>query len=132
MQILFITHSIVRWLIVIVALVAAVKFAIGWRRGSTFESRDRALAAGFSGLMDLQVTLGLILLIWNGLAGAGFPMYRIEHGITMIVAAVVAHLHVIWKNAEDKIRFRNSMFIVLDVLIIVAIGIMRLPNGLTR
>ena len=132
MQILLMIHSILRWLIVIVAVIAAVKFALGWLRGGTFQSMDRGLASGFSGLMDLQATLGLILFIWGGIAGAGFPMFRIEHAITMIVAAVVAHLHVIWKNADDKIRFRNSLFIILDVLIIVLIGVARLPGGWNR
>ena len=54
-------------------------------------------------------------------------MFRIEHAVTMIIAAVVAHLPVMWKNADDKIRFRNSLFIVLDVLIIIFIGVVRLP-----
>jgi hypothetical protein len=121
-------HSIVRWLIVIVAVIAAVKFAIGWWRGDAFKSADRGLASGFSGLIDLQVTLGIIYLIWNGLVVEGFPMFRIEHAVTMIIAAVVAHLPVRWKNAEDKIRFRNSLFIIIDVLIIIFIGVIRLPK----
>jgi hypothetical protein len=129
MGILLIVHSYLRWLIVIVAVAAAVKFALGWLRGGAFESMDRGLASGFSGLMDLQVVLGLILLVWSGLAGAGFPAFRIEHTITMIIAAVVAHLHGLWKNADDKLRFRNSLFIILDVLIIVYIGVVRLPGG---
>jgi hypothetical protein len=128
MSVLLTIHSYVRWLIVIVAIVAAVKFAIGWLRGGAFQKMDRGLASGFSGLVDLQVALGIIYLIWNGLAVEGFPMFRIEHAITMIIAAVVAHLPVRWKNAEDKIRFRNSMFIVLDVLIIIFIGVVRLPK----
>jgi hypothetical protein len=132
MDILLIVHSYLRWLILIVALVGVVKFAVGWLRGSAFQSMDRRLASGFSGLMDLQSTLGLIYLVWSGIAGAGFPSYRIEHAITMIIAAVVAHLHVLWKNADDKTRFRNSMFIILDVLIIIFIGIARLPGGLSR
>jgi hypothetical protein len=122
-------HSYTRWLIVIVALVAVVKFAFGWLRGGAFKGMDRGLASGFSGLMDLQATLGLIFLVWNGLAGAGFPMYRIEHGVTMIVAAAVAHLPAMWKNAEDKKRFRNTLFVVIDTLIIVFIGVARLPKG---
>lgn len=129
MQILLMIHSLLRWLIIIAAVVAAVKFTMGWRQGVAYQGMDRGIASGFSGLIDLQVTLGLIYLIWNGIAGAGFPAYRIEHAITMIVAAVVAHLHVIWKNSEDKIRFRNSLFIVLDVLIIIFIGVARLPGG---
>ena len=127
MQILLMIHSIVRWLIVIVAIIAAVKFALGWLRGGTFGSMDRGLASGFSGLMDLQVTLGLIYLIWNGIAVEGFPGFRIAHAILMIIAAGVAHLHVLWKNADDKLRFRNSLFVVLDVLIIIGVGVAILP-----
>jgi len=128
MSVLLTIHSVVRWLIVIVAIIAIVKFAIGWLRGGTFSSIDQRLASSFSGLIDLQVTLGLILLIWSGLAGAGFPMYRIEHAVTMIIAAVVAHLQVRWKNADDKTRFRNSLFIILDTLIIIFIGVSFLPR----
>jgi hypothetical protein len=133
MSILLSIHSLVRWLIVIVALVAIIKFALGWLRGGAFQAMDRGLASGFSGLVDLQVTLGIIYMIWNGLAaGTGFPGYRILHGVIMIIAAVFAHLPVRWKDAEDKIRFRNSLFVVLDVLIIVFIGIAQLPGGLTK
>jgi hypothetical protein len=132
MQILLMIHSIVRWLIVLVAVVAAVKFAIGWLRGGAFKSMDRGLTSGFSGLVDLQVTLGIVLMIWSGLAGVGFPMFRIEHAAAMIVAAVVAHLPARWKNADDKKRFRYSLFIVLDVLIIIFIGVARLPSGWGR
>ena len=128
MSALLTIHSYVRWLIVIVAIVAAVKFAIGWLRGGAFQGMDRGLTSGFSGLIDLQVTIGLVYLVWNGLAVEGFPMFRIEHAITMIIAAVVAHLPVRWKNADDKTRFRNSLFIVLDVLIIIFIGVVRLPK----
>ena len=129
MQILLSIHSIIRWLIVIVAVIAAVKFAVGWRRGSVFQKIDVNLSKGFSGLMDLQVTLGLIYFIWNGLADEGFPSFRIEHAVTMIIAAVVAHLHVLWKNSDDKTRFRHSLFIVLDTLVIVLIGVARLPRA---
>jgi hypothetical protein len=125
-------HSILRWLIVIVAVVAVVKFTMGWLRGGAYQSMDRGLASGFSGLIDLQTTLGIIYMIWDGIVKSGFPMYRIEHATTMIIAAVVAHLHVIWKKSEDKIRFRNSLFIVLDVLILILIGVARLPGGWTR
>ena len=128
MSVLLTIHSVVRWLIVIVAIIAIVKFAIGWLRGGTFSSIDQRLASSFSGLIDLQVTLGLIYLIWNGLAVEGFPMFRIEHAVTMIIAAVVAHLQVRWKNADDKTRFRNSLFIILDTLIIIFIGVSFLPR----
>jgi hypothetical protein len=132
MNILLEIHSIVRWLIVLVAVVAIVKFAMGWLQGGAFKGMDRGLSSGFSGLLDLQVTLGLILMVWTGLTGAGFPMFRIEHATTMVIAAVVAHLPARWKNATDSIRFRNTLFCILGALLLVYVGVMRLPGGWTR
>jgi hypothetical protein len=132
MSFLLSTHSHLRWLILFVALIAAIKFAIGWWRGGAFQRIDRMFSPALSGLMDLQALLGLVLLVWGGVAGAGFPPFRIEHAVTMVVAAAVAHLHVLWKNAEDKKRFRNSFFIILDTVIIIFFGVARLPGGWTR
>jgi hypothetical protein len=39
---------------------------------------------------------------------------------------------VLWKNADDQKRFRNSLFIILDTLIVVFIGVARLPGGWGR
>jgi uncharacterized membrane protein YphA (DoxX/SURF4 family) len=82
--------------------------------------------------MDLQVMLGLILLLWSGFAGAGFPRYRLEHAVVMIIAAVVAHLNARWRNAENKVRFRNDLFIILATLVLILLGISVLPGGLSR
>jgi hypothetical protein len=132
MNILLIGHSHLRWLVLLVAVLAVVKFAVGWLRGSEFKGMDRGLAAGFSGAMDVQATLGLILFIWMGVANMGFPMYRIEHAVTMIIAAVVAHLPARWKSAADNIRFRNTLFCILGALLLVYVGVMRLPGGWNR
>lgn len=132
MSILLMIHSIVRWLIVITALIAIVKFTLGWLRGGMFQKMDKGLASGFSGLMDLQFSLGVILLIWSGVTGAGFPMYRIEHAVTMTAAVVVGHLPARWKKSEDKIRFRNTLFCILGALLLVYAGVMSLPGGWSR
>ncbi len=132
MNILFIAHSHLRWLVLIVAVIAILKFALGWLRGGAFKGMDRGLSAAFSGLVDLQAALGIIYLIWDGLAKTGFPMFRIEHALTMTLAAFVGHLSARWKNADDKTRFRNSLFIVADVLIIIFVGVARLPGGWSR
>jgi hypothetical protein len=36
------------------------------------------------------------------------------------------------ENADDKTRFRNSLFIILATLIIIVIGVAMLPGGWTR
>jgi hypothetical protein len=129
MEILRIIHSHTRWLILIVALVAIVKFAIGWLRGGSFKGMDRGLTAAFSGLMDLQVTVGLIFLIWTSLVGVPFTPNRIEHLTTMLIAAVVAHLPAMWKKSADNIRFRNTLFCIVGALALVFVGVMRLRGG---
>ncbi len=133
MSILLMLHSIVRWIIVLVAVVAIVKLALGWLRGGAFKGMDRGLVAGFSGLMDLQATLGIVFLLWNGLATEiGFPRHRIEHAFVMIIAAVVAHLPARWKNAADSTRFRNSLLAIVVSLVLVYIGVATLPGGWNR
>ena len=133
MSILLMLHSIVRWVIVLVAVVAIVKLALGWLQGGAFKGMDRGLVAGFSGLMDLQATLGIVFLLWNGLATEiGFPRHRIEHAFVMIIAAVVAHLPARWKNAADATRFRNSLLAIVVSLVLVYIGVATLPGGWNR
>jgi hypothetical protein len=132
MNILLMAHSGIRWLIVLIALVAIVKFMIGWLRGGQFKGMDRGLMSGFSGLMDLQMTLGIIFLLWNGFTGAGFPGYRLLHGFIMIAAAVVAHMSARWKTADDITRFRNNLFLIVGSLLLVLVGIAILPGGLSR
>lgn len=132
MDILFMAHSGLRWLIFLVAVIAIIKYLAGWLMGGQFKGMDRGLMAGFSGLMDLQVTLGIIFLLWSGFTGAGFPRYRIEHGLIMILASVVAHLSVRWRNEVDPIRFRNNLFLIVASIVLVLIGIAVLPGGLSR
>ena len=133
MKILLQIHSDIRWLIVVVAVVALVKFLAGWLSNGSFKKIDRILGAAFSGLLDLQGTLGLVFLLWNGLVDeAGFPRHRLEHTGVMIAAMIVGHLQARWKNAEDKIRFRNSFLMILGVLALVFLGVADLPGGWTR
>jgi len=133
MDIVLMIHSILRWLIIAVAAVAVIKFTIGWRGRGAFSGMDRGLTSGFNGLVDVQVLLGFIYFFWNGTAGgAGFPPYRLEHMGLMVVAAVVAHLSALWKKSEDKVRFRNTLFVILDTMIIILIGVARLPGGWSR
>ena len=129
MDTLLAIHSFVRWILIVLAIIVIIKFAVGWAAKHPFKGMDRGLASGFSGLMDLQVLLGVVYLIWNGIAAAGFPAYRIEHGATMIVAAGVAHLPARFKNLNDRLRFQYSFFAIIGSLVLVAIGISFLPNG---
>ncbi|MBI5653049.1 MAG: hypothetical protein HZC40_21765 [Chloroflexi bacterium] len=128
MGIVFMIHSLVRWVILLVAVIAAIKFAIGWLQKQKPAAMDRGLMSGFSGLMDLQALLGIVFLLVTGFGGIGFPMERIEHAFAMLVATVVAHLPMRWRNADSTNVLRNNLFVVIAVVAIVMVGIASLPS----
>ncbi|MDX9992768.1 MAG: hypothetical protein RBS68_12085 [Anaerolineales bacterium] len=122
-------HSIIRWLVILVAIAAVIKLAIGLLQKQEYDKLTGGLVSAFSGLMDTQLLLGLIFFLWNGMAGAGYPRQRWEHLLIMLVAAVVAHLPSIWKKAETQKRLRNSLAAVLGALLLVLVGVSLLqPN----
>ena len=132
MAFLLTIHSTLRWIIIVVAFLAVVKFALGWAMNSSFKGMDRGLAAGFSGLLDTQVLLGLIYFVWSGLDGSGFPGFRWEHMVIMLVAAALGHVPARLKALGDKQRFFYSVVAILCALAMVYVGVMRLPGGWAR
>lgn len=123
-------HSLVRWVIVLVALVAAIKFALGWLNKASVAKNDRVLMSAFSGLMDAQVLLGLILLLGQGLTTPiGFPMNRIEHMITLLVAAAVAHAPMAWKKDETATALRNNLIVIIVVVALIIFGVASLGGN---
>ena len=117
-------HSINRWIIVVVAVIALIKFLIGWLRDQEYLSRDRGLMAAYTGLLDLQLILGIILLIDLGLVG-----YRIEHAFTMMIAIILAHLSRMWRDKPDKVKFRNNFLAILVGVLLIVAGVFVLPQG---
>jgi|YNPNPStandDraft_1061719.scaffolds.fasta_scaffold72817_2 hypothetical protein len=129
LQVLFYAHSWVRWLILLAAAIAIAKYLIGLAGKREFDKMSGGLTSAFSGLMDLQVVLGLSYFLWSGLAGAGFPRQRIEHLAIMIIAAVVAHLPAIWKSKSAAVRYRNTLLTVLVSLLLVVVGVFTLSGN---
>lgn len=130
MNILLEIHSGLRWIIVAVGLGAIIKFLIGMARKGEFDKIDRGLSSGFSGLLDLQVMLGLLYFFITGFGGVGFPPYRIEHLVTMLIAAVVGHAPSIFKKAPRK--HAVAFYSVIGAMILIVIGVYRLPGGWSR
>jgi hypothetical protein len=117
-------HSINRWIIVVVAVIAVVKFLIGWLRSSSYQSADRGLMAAYAGLLDLQLLLGIILLF-----GLGLSRLRIEHAFSMLIAIVLAHLSRLWRDKPDKVKFRNNFLAILIGILVIIAGVAILPQG---
>ena len=124
MDLILTIHSINRWLIAAAAAAAGVKFIIGWLGYRSYQPVDRVLMRGLTGLMDLQVLLGIILLI-----GLGIVRYQIDHAITMFIAVVILHLSTLWRNAPDNVKFRNNLLAIIFSVIALVLGVSVLPQG---
>ena len=131
MTILLTLHSLVRWAIVLVALAAVIKFALGLAKKQSYDQAARGLASAFSGLMDTQALLGILFFVLNGAAiEGGFALrYRWEHLAVMLIATVVGHLPAMWKKLDDQKRYRNGLIAILVALLLVAVGVATLPGN---
>ncbi len=117
-------HSINRWIIVVVAVIALIKFLLGWLRDQPYQGADRGLMAAYAGLLDLQLLMGIVLLI-----DRDFARRPLEHAITMLIAIVLAHLSRLWRDKPDKVKFRNNFLAILVGILLIIAGVAVLPQG---
>jgi len=85
MSFLYHAHSGLRYLVLLAALVALIALAYALATGRTSRA-TRILPAIFTGLLDLQVLLGIGLVM-----GGLFPDAVVGHLVMMVLALIVAH-----------------------------------------
>ena len=142
---LLVTHSIVRWAVLALALLALVRALGGVARHRAWARADRRSLALFVGVLDLQFLLGVLLFavspitraamhdVGAAMRQADLRFFLVEHPLTMLAAIAVAHAgNVIVKRAPlDDIRFRRAAITVALSLGLVLAGIpwSRLATG---
>ena len=57
-------------------------------------------------------------------------MFRIEHLTTMLIAALIGHAPAMFKKAANK--HAVALYAIFGALILVVIGVYRLPGGWSR
>lgn len=132
-------HSILRWLVLIVALWAIVKMASGRGGGKAFTASDKRPALFFLILMDLQLVVGLVLYFtgpWGlkNIQNQGFGtvmkdsasrFFAIEHLLGMLIALILVHIgySATKKNVPDQKKFSKAFgcFLVALILIVASI-----------
>ena len=122
-NILYHAHSGLRYLVLLAALAALIALAYGISTGRAVRAAS-LLAASFAGLLDLQILLGVGLVI-----GGIFPDAVVGHLIMMVFAAVVTHASsIVGQRASSERRelaIRTGGIVVALALIvggIMAIG----------
>lgn len=122
-------HSLVRWLVVIVAVIAVVRYALVMAGKAQSSGMDRGLISGYTGLLDLNVLLGVIIIIGLG----EWETVQIEHAVTNIIGVAVAHFFAQRaKKLEDaKLQARTNLLGVVISIAIIIVGV-TLIGGWTR
>ncbi len=98
-------HSILRWLVILLALLAIIRAVNGlsFKRGWT--GMDNRVGMLFTTLMDTQLLVGIILYFFlspitmtalqnfGGVMGnASIRFFAMEHSVVMLLAVIVAHV----------------------------------------
>lgn len=125
MNILYHAHSGLRYLVLLAALAAMVGLVYALATGRALRPAQ-ILAAIFAGLLDLQILLGIGLVI-----GGIFPDAVVGHLVMMVVAAVSIHAgSIVGQRASSERRelWIRLASIALALALIVG-GIMAIGRG---
>ena len=138
MEILVVLHNIMRWIVVILAVVALVRAYRGWLKKRDWTDADRKSGVFLGAAMDTQMLLGIILWIFGswGLKAFDIPVvegasrmavlfFALEHSFTMVVAVILVHVGTIMsRRAQDAInkhKWTAVFFTIAVILVLFAI-----------
>lgn len=133
MTALLYAHSGNRYLILLVGVATVLYGLYGWATRRSYDRGIKFLGAAFSGLLDLQILMGLLMIF----TGTFYPAL-IGHIMVTVFAAVAAHLPVaVMKRrpAEQKTFAPHAAWAIVALVLIwggvLAIGKPLLGSGLT-
>lgn len=131
-------HNILRWVVLILLVLALVRAYWGWFGKREWTSTDRKVGIFYSVSLDVQLLLGLILYfvlspiakvvfsdIGTAMANSELRFFVLEHILMMILAVIFAHVGVATaKRAEEPlIRHRRTAIWFSLSLITILLGI---------
>jgi hypothetical protein len=144
---LLIVHSWLRWVVLVAGLIAVVRAFGGWSSGRSWTASDNRLGAIFTGIVDLQLLIGLVLYVWLspftreafGDFGAAMrnPTLRfwaVEHAVGMLLAVALLHIgrvRIRKADAASRHRIAAIFFALALVLILFSIPWPGMPAGRT-
>jgi len=96
-------HSLARWGLVIIGLIAIFRSFSGWMGKKEFTAADNQAGMLYTMVFDIQLLLGILLYLskgWFGVLTADFSaamstgtrFFAVEHLLMMILAAAAAHV----------------------------------------
>ena len=125
MNALYHAHSGLRYLVLLAAIAALVALAYGLATGRALRPA-RVLPAAFTGLLDLQILLGIGLVL-----GGLFPDAAVGHLVMMVLAAVAAHGSSILalRSFDERRALAIRLGGVALALVLIVVGVLALGRS---
>jgi hypothetical protein len=118
--ILLMSHSVVRYALILVIAIVIFKALAGWIMKQTFSKTDQRLSSILMSIAHLQLTLGVILYIISPLVYFGettmkdstLRYWSVEHSSLMIFSVALITISTIGlKRTSDPIKKHRRVFI---------------------
>ncbi len=134
-------HSWIRWIIIIVAIIALVKAYSGWFGNKPYTKGDNGISAAFMGTMHLNLLIGLVLYFFlspvvqsafsdfgAAMKNPGLRFWAVEHILVNIIAVVVATIgRAKSKKAVETVRKHKITAIFYTIAFVLLLS--RIPWG---
>ena len=135
--IFLVLHNLVRWIVLVLAVVAFARGLVGWLGKKDWIERDRKVGIFLTSFLDAQVLIGLLLYFifspstravfqdfGSVMGNAAMRFFALEHVFFMLLAVVLAHLGSIFtkRATEDNARQRMAALLYGLALLFILIG----------
>lgn len=133
---LLVIHSLLRWIVLVAAVIAIVRAFGGWTGGRPWTAVDDRVGRQFILFFDIQFLVGLLLYaVFSPLTRAAFSdfggamgdsvlrFWAVEHAFGMFVALALAHIGRarLRRAPDDAARHRTTaIFFTLAIVIVLA------------
>jgi hypothetical protein len=116
----FYAHSGIRFLVLLLGVLALAYSGYGWAANRPADRASRILGAAFVGTLDVQAVIGIILVV----TGLYYPAL-IGHIAMMLMAVLLAHVGMVVarRTVESRRAHLVRFLTVLFALVLVAGGI---------
>lgn len=118
MNALFHFHSGLRYLVLLAGVLGIVLSILGLARKKSFTRQGRVVGAVFTGLLDTQVLVGLIMVF----AGRFYPAL-IGHLVMMVAAALVAHVFLAVNRRRSEPNWLLPLYGVGGAMALIVLGL---------
>ena len=115
-------HSLWRWVVLVSAAITVVQALRGWMFATPWTAANRRIAVIFVGILDVQLTFGLLLVAFSATAirAAFWP-----HMTAMLAAVVLAHVGKLYadRGVRPSVQHRRAALVFLPVFAIMLAAI---------